>query len=367
MPPSRILAALGLALALALLAALLLLRAGDKSVATGGPADPAASTARRLTETGSPEVVKQLGRRTPATSIPSATAQRSIPAAPIGLDQGSGVVGSVLVGPGTSPAGLVVHLDGMQSGDASRVSADGEFSFEGIPAGRHILLVPDEPGVVMWAEPSSFDVAPGEIRQVLLDLRRWQPCRVRVLVLEEDLPVRGAFVKVCPEAQGQGWMALGSTDETGWVEGECPAAWSNRIVVASRTGLDLACAEIHPPTTPGGRVESVVRISTGQMTVVFPDDLVVPDVVAADVVLRAGDSAKLMLFASGGAGFPASRGGRWIGRSCDLGRIPAGEYALELSLWAHLGGAGWQETGDNFAGRATVAAGRRATCVLERE
>lgn len=285
----------------------------------------------------------------------------------LAIGAGATLRGRVLVGSALVPTGLTLSIDEEWGMMSARTEAGGTFSFEGLPPGDVMLFVDDLPGLVLDAEPAVFTLAEGETRDVVLDFGPWQPCTVRVRVVDDDGPARDTLVTAWLD---RGGTPMGSTDEDGWVEMECPASDEASFEVHSAARLLLAAASAAVALPPGGQVDVQVPVHRGQLSLAFPTGF---ELSADERALVVVESAVDVEDRGGGVvvacGQDPLSGHGWVldGTECDLGMFPVGEFVVEVSVALWDRDPGDRAATEILAGRVSIQAGRRATCVLVRK
>jgi hypothetical protein len=288
------------------------------------------------------------------------------------LAAGASVHGHVLVGFGASAPGLEVLLDDTWDENGSTVGADERYRFDGLAPGEHSLVVEDVPGVVLDMEPVTFELREGEDKELDLDLRPWQPGVLVVRVVDGSGPVAGAHVKIAPVG-GNVEIGLGATDAAGTVREDVRGDQPLAVGVLSARDFTLGFSP-EPVTVAAGGEETVeIRIDSGQLDVVFPDDFRLPDDGAVDLSLHPASQPNAWYGRVRVSAVASPLGSwelRWTGPRVELGRVLASEFVVraEVMVLENVGGAGrWTRLGTTFEGRVTVESGRRAECSLTRD
>lgn len=240
--------------------------------------------------------------------------------------------GRVVVAPGASPVGIALRLGGGFDREVVIGSADGAFSFEGLEAGVHEIVVQPQPPVLLEWHRQKVTLAEGETSDVLVDLGARAPCEVRVRVVRAGKPLAGAQVG-WGELRGEHRRQegeLGTSDADGRVRGLCPPGDARIFLAKSASGVVFAWTA---PTTlaSGASHDAVLDVVAGELEIELPDGLVPPEQGSLNAWLR-DPAAKgpwiTMSAATPGASFPRLEATVWDGRVVALGLVAAGEYEL---------------------------------------
>lgn len=199
---------------------------------------------------------------------------------------GATITGTVLAPTNCSAAGLRVDLGGR--GASATTDADGRFRFDGLVAGEHALNVHSVPGRLASGDALWVEVEAEGERDVVLDVRARGMCQVSLQVDAGERPLAGAGITLVPlHGQGSG-MRLGSLDEDGRVTGSVRAAGEARIGLRAPGGLEVRVAEPILTLTPGGQIDTTIRLNVGSVRIELSEDVVLPQRGYVLVRTRAG-------------------------------------------------------------------------------
>lgn len=288
----------------------------------------------------------------------------------LALDAAGKLRGRVLVGHGLSPVGLSVLLDDFDGPRARVASADGRFAFDGLAPGEHRVRVEPLPPVLAERIEQRFTLAAGETLELVLDAATNAPCELTVRVTREGAPVAGLAVEVAAPGGTSGPLKLGSTDAEGLVRGAAPSNRPARVLVRAENRQVLAHSE--PLTLPAaGRAQIAVEIRAGELVLVFPPALAIPEQGSFHARLEPvppveGWFCYPVNGATPSSVFVRNASAAWTEHRCALGPLAAGSYRLRVSVFRdapHAGGVSTESLAPPFEAELTIRAGE--TTVVE--
>jgi len=255
----------------------------------------------------------------------------------------------VIVPAGRSVAGLEIHLDDARAGAERTTDSEGRFRFSGLPAGIHKLILTEVPGSIVDPPSMEVELAVGEQREVLYDLRRAGACQVTLTILVDSMPAVNADVELVTPSLDDASVALwrvdaagrpsdfyrlGKTDSQGLVNGSAPARGAARVRVRFGEGMPVEHPDVELALEPDARIEAVVAYEFGRLVVVIPDRIAPPEQALLSVLLRQGKERRTV------ASLPANFDVRSPLRKVLFERVPSGEFEVEVTLTeiAHAGG-----------------------------
>jgi hypothetical protein len=199
------------------------------------------------------------------------------------------VRGRIVTSPGISPVGFTLLMD--RDRVVQVEESDGGFEFKGLEAGPHTLtwsrdrkisFSPDD------ARARTLTLAAGDERGIVIDTRDSDPCTVLVRVTRGGLPVpRVEVVARVPRESGGRSVTLGYTDSQGGARGKVEGGLPFELVAINRDKRPVGIGARGLRTTPGGRIEQTIELSTGSLVVEMPASSVTPDGSFARIELEA--------------------------------------------------------------------------------
>lgn len=286
------------------------------------------------------------------------------------LAEGASVQGRILLDGGMPSSSIVVHLDSLWNGEESTVNAADEFAFRGVAPGKHELLVDRSDGLLHESATFPFEVSAGESLQLDLDLGPWQTGSLRVRILDAGKPLANARVSVCYEDGG--WRV---TREQSNANGEllikCRRSGITALAALSEQGLILGRSSTPIAPIPGTESLVVIELSSGQLSVNFPPDFVMPLDADAVFSLAPQEGSKLRLMP---ARYTTESEWQWRnmlpweGTSVALGSVAVGEHKVSVFVQIYeKTSEGMRAPRDQYRFTATVQviAGEATICTLK--
>jgi len=270
----------------------------------------------------------------------------------ITLADGGGVRGRVILEAGRSPVGIEVRVDEWNH-KQQITQLDGTFSFEGLAAGKHTLVLkPTREGA--RDEEREFELAAGETKELTIDLSGRAPCKVRLQLMQRLAPQSGLTVVAQRIENGarQESRTLGTSGPEGFVEGECEGGSEYSFEVSSPNGIFLARGA---PVLlqPGGNHAATIAIEAGEVVILLPESLAIPESGQLSVLLRAaeGEAQTPIWFELSTEKSPMRAGSLvWKSRRVELGAVAAGRYRARVNAQAWKVLEGGQITGESLLG-----------------
>lgn len=251
------------------------------------------------------------------------------------LRAGATILGQVLVPPGRSAVGLVVHLDPRGEDRTQTTDAQGRFRFDGLAAGLHSLAVEEVPGALAGGASKRVRLGIGETREIAIDARDQGTCNVALTIELTGRAAAGLEVCLCPLVDPRKRLRFGTTDENGHVEGWASAAGTAEVeIVVGRTRLRHPSARVELELDR--ELEASVRFDVGALAIELPDSVRFPDGGSGELKLASEqatpqDGSIRIAFHDGARSEGTSvEGGRVL--HCDF--VPAGRYEATLVLHA---------------------------------
>jgi hypothetical protein len=258
-------------------------------------------------------------------------AQKPMDLGEIALVEGASVRGRVILAAGQSPVGREIRVDDWNH-KQTITKADGSFLFEGLGAGKHSLTLEHEQG--QGGEVREFELAAGETKEIVLDLSARAPCKVslRLIRLQKEQPGLKVVAQRLENGQRAQPLALGTSGASGVVEGSLEGGSDYSFEVLSAGELLLArTAPVH--LEPGGNYAATIVIEAGELVIVLPDSLVIPEAGQLMVLLRDAQSEDAEpIWAHLSTEKSPFRAGKlvWNSRRVELGSVAAGRYKMQI-------------------------------------
>lgn len=250
----------------------------------------------------------------------------------LALAPGATIRGRLVVTQGATPVGIELRIASDVQREVVVSSADGAFTFDGLAAGEHEILVGPQPPALLERHSQKVTLAAGETRDVVVDLSSRAPCEVSVRVVRAGRPFAGVQVG-WGELRGEHRPQhgeLGTSDADGVVRGRCAPGDARIFLATSASGAVFAWTE---PTTlsSGASHDAVLDVVAGELEIELPEGFVLPEQASLNAWLRDPDGKgpwTTMSAATPGASFPRVEATVWDGRVVALGLVAAGEYEL---------------------------------------
>ena len=287
------------------------------------------------------------------------------------LSPGSTVRGTVRVAPGLSAEGALVNIASNDDEDEvclagecyeTTVRPDGTFAFPGLTPRSYVLWVDGHQGLVRGMERIVLEVFAGRDVELKIDLRPWQPCRLRLQVNEHGRPIGGVEVNMSTHRRYGG--LLGITDQLGLVDVYREPEEGVTFELSTANRCPIGRYSIPTDLRVGGDVEVQVDVATGILVLDYPPGYIVPKDGELQYQLTVVDGPD--------AGRYYSLYPLWsdeLGRrpTWEVGPIAAGRYQVLITVYG-MGKLGHMivrtNTQDVLRGEVDVHPGGRAVCEL---
>jgi len=258
------------------------------------------------------------------------------------------IEGVVRVAAGSSPAGLVVTLEGEWQ---SRVLAgDGRFEFADLVKGDYVLRIDDHPELCFSVPSRALALEFGENAHVEWDLMPWQPAQLTVRVTDRGRPVQGVDLALERDELLRDDFDLGETDEAGRVSCKAPLVELPILIASSPWHVPLGRYPLHEALRPGAVHELELALECGALelswsTAELPAAFFADANASIELVLV--DAASLEPIEDFSC-LPAGQGdGDWLtvaaNRELRIDRIAAGSWRLDALTTYELAGVGTVE------------------------
>jgi protocatechuate 3,4-dioxygenase beta subunit len=258
----------------------------------------------------------------------------------IGLEAPSYLRGHVVLAGGASPIGLRLTVDSVYA-DAQTISAaDGAFDFGALTPGAHSVTIEEHAPVLMGQEKRTLTLAPGEMKELVIDLSSAAPCTVTIHVMRDGTPVSDARVEARTSTGVNGWQMdwHGLTNTEGNVTARVRPDPTLVFAVVGENGPTLATSEGFVPF-PGGAQEITLAIAAGEVVLVLPEAYGIPDLGRVSIKLAqlgssAGGLAFLNLRTPKMAAFHGAS--PWTGARSSLGLVATGDYIATVTAQRYV-------------------------------
>jgi hypothetical protein len=220
-----------------------------------------------------------------------------------------------------------------------------------------------------------LELAPGETKDVVLDVSSLLPARVTVRVTRDGRAVEGVRVRGVCEGTRREIPIGAATDAQGEIHGECPPCDAVRFEVISAVDLTLGASASALSVAAGVQLDVDIAIASGRARLEFPAGFVVPPRSMAFVLIDPAESkdggAKgrgRKLVTCGTSDQPMHARIEWKDRTIDLGEIAPGEYDVSANVQQQGDGPNAvptsRPTASAYRGKLVVKQGELALCEL---
>jgi len=261
------------------------------------------------------------------------------------LDPSSTLTGTLLVPEGGSPLGHVVQVMQPADGDTARrctiQDPQGSFRIDDLSPGRYALQWkrPGEDRPWGWRSPSDreqgFDVGAGQLHELTVDTRPFEPCRVVVRVHRGGVSAAGVGVQLqsLDISTGLGRSPeLLPTDAAGRTEGRVDGGFE--FVVALQTnGPWMPVSSTRSIAPAGGRLQFDVEVTGATLVLELPESFELP--VSGELTFNlhaSGDPVTTVRALTPNAQLERQRELLWEGRLLELGEFAPGHFDVEVLL-----------------------------------
>ncbi len=256
------------------------------------------------------------------------------------LDAGATIRGVIVAEAGGSPQGFTVDLGRSFARHVVIDNVDGKFEFTGLEAGEHVLTW-SRSTQKAWGDDDphaqTITLAPGEVREVIIDASASAPCTLIVHVNRGGHPARGVGVgvRILSRVKAGNWIGwpLGKCDDTGTVTGQVDGDLTLVLEATTESGDPLVDLVRDLQTAPGGRIERTFEIVLGKLTVELPAAMELPDKGLMRVALESPGRETRFATATTAAA-PGSYHGNmdWNGRTIAFGEFGPGTYDATVTV-----------------------------------
>jgi hypothetical protein len=177
--------------------------------------------------------------------------------------------GRVLVPPGTSPAGLRVISTAYDISSSTATDEGGRFELV-CPAGRQHVDLPPKPGVLSWFPMQHHELAPGEVKEILLDASGSPGCRVKLRALVNGAPVEDLDVSLRSSSDPRRGATINRTDENGATSGWTTAIGLADVRLSAPSRMPVGRFEKRADLAPNAEVVIEVDASCGRLAFEWP-------------------------------------------------------------------------------------------------
>ena len=269
------------------------------------------------------------------------SAEQRLELGDVPLENAAKIRGVLVAGADLSPEGYTVYLGQHLGRQVEIEGVDGAFEFDGLEAGSYRLSW-SRPSQDMWLDPNprgqTFDLAAGEVRDVVLDASASAPCTVVVRLVRAGKPAAGlrVFYGVRSQENRAQWSGttLGTTSADGMVVGQVDGDLTFDLRAYGEGGWSpIGTIATDLAASPGGRIERTFELSVGRLVLELPEGLQAPEKGRVGVTLAAAGRERIFLGATTAgvtARMPDST--TWTGRTIDLGELEAGEYEATIRI-----------------------------------
>jgi hypothetical protein len=203
------------------------------------------------------------------------------------LQAPASVTGRVLLPPGRVLAGRRVQLDDSFDRPSAVTDAGGRFRFEGVPPGRHELRLLAVPGEFAASDDVVLDLALGETREVVLDVRERGTCELRLTILFGTGPVEGLMIHLDGPGPPRGRrISLGPTADDGSARGSVPVASEYRVRIARHDLPSLEHPSARIAAVLDGHVDETIVYELGSVEIDWPRTVPLPEKGSIAVAFR---------------------------------------------------------------------------------
>lgn len=287
----------------------------------------------------------------------------------IELLEGCSLRGRVIVPGGTSARGVRLTLwnrgraeDRWRRAEHAVADEDGKFVFEHLTAGRQHLFVDDTPGVLTASPEFTYELAPGEQREVVLDVSHLSGCHVAAVLRIDGAPAPGFDVALVAREPERWTHGPGRTAADGRASNWCRVVGLCDVVATSSVGLPVAMLRGGADLVAGPPIELVLDANPGKLLLEWP--ACASGKPAEYVAIEADVSEPFQRH------FRAHLSTEWPNASvrmlsatrCELSHLMPGTYEC-LFVVSDRGSFSWGEV-PNYRKRFTIRAGETAECAL---
>ncbi|MBL8859212.1 MAG: carboxypeptidase regulatory-like domain-containing protein [Planctomycetes bacterium] len=258
----------------------------------------------------------------------------------IELEDAGVVNGRVVLGPGQVATEIELHLDDDWTARSPITSATGAFTFKNVAAGAHVLHVRSGRGDV---EQVPFDIAAGETKELVVDISSKAPCTVRVRVTRGGRPEAGVTVDFrvqSGEVLHDGGR-LGTTGADGIATGSLPGGMRAQFVARADSQFLIGRGTVTADLVAGALYETEIAVRSGELVVLFPATMKIPDKGGFSVTLKASDDPDGMFqhtnWSTAQSAFHIGKD-IWKDHRCVIGALAPGEYDARVGT-LYFGGA----------------------------
>jgi Carboxypeptidase regulatory-like domain len=177
--------------------------------------------------------------------------------------------GRVVVDRGIAPGALHVLLDAEAGHVTAVTDVLGAFEFRGVAPGKHEVSVMAQPGVLASGPATVIELAPGETKDIVLDVAMRAMCSLEIQVQIDDSAA--AHVQVfCQGLHANDWgERLGITGEDGWIRGSVGAVGPVRLLTIAADGAPLGKSSETIMLIGRGSINKTINIVTQSLEIAW--------------------------------------------------------------------------------------------------
>ena len=278
------------------------------------------------------------------------------------LSDGGSLRGTLRIAEGAPVDGWSVGLGDQDQGRRGFTESDGRFEITGLLPGTFDLWVdpPGTPSVVV----QQVEIALGRTTEVDLDFTDRTPARIELHVTRAGAPLAG--VRVVFGCGSDETLDLEVPTDAGGVAVATvfPCAALRASVIAGPE-FEIAKWTSRSAIPPAGRVQEDFEVDAGELTLVLPDELLIPPGAIAMAAINAKDSRRrtrpLALWRPTEHSRDHWGVREWSGREVDIGLVPTGLLRVQFRIAVE------NRIQTTLIGDVEIRPLERATCVLALE
>src|SRR6202008_4746981 len=190
------------------------------------------------------------------------------------IAQGASLRGRVVLAPGTLSEHWRVGVGDWPRGDSCMVRADGGFEMTGLTPGSFDLWV--KPPAMKAADiVRRIELVADQTTEVEIDASDRMPARIHLRLTRAGVPLAGYRVRF--ECEGDGTQPTEATsDSSGTAVATLLPCAGVRATVLAASMFPLARLPAPISVPAGARIEEVLEVDAGELTLLFPEEFAVP-------------------------------------------------------------------------------------------